>query len=220
MFRRKSRFRIHRSINEAGMAAKKVHFKADIDAIDSADKTKDSASVAKFDSFDILPEAGKIIITKSDSSKVIVDDIKNYPLGRSQAHLVKEIAIAFENDGTITNMSAAVDIATALANRLTEASGKIVIVVVKDEAFHSSTKTVLPTIFQTSNYVANVEHVVVGNATAGEAMMPAEYAAMTLDECGKTGSTPQPQPQPQPQPDPDPQPDPEPEEEEGDGAVF
>ncbi len=52
----------------------------------------------------------------------------------------------------------------------------VYIVKLTDDKDHTSAKTVLPTIFAGSSYVANVEHVVVGNASNGLSSMPALWS--------------------------------------------
>ena len=225
MTRTLSNFKIRRGVSLDQIDAKKIEYKRNVNKVEADNKRNNTKSTAKFDTFDILPDAGKVIISRSSSDDVIVEDLKNYPLGRQHRHLIYDITIHFVNDGTIANMSAAVDIATAVANNLTEKTGKIVVVTVIDDAFHSSTKTVLPSVFAQSTYIQHVEHVVTGNAENGALLMPEEYKTLTMNECGRIESEGDPEPDPKGdgkgdgKGDPEPEPEPD-EDEESDGAVF
>ncbi|RLA81427.1 MAG: hypothetical protein DRG78_09230 [Epsilonproteobacteria bacterium] len=128
-------------------------------------------------SYNFMAEEGKVYITNSDSNDVIIDDISNWPLGRSQESMIENYDISYDSDSELATFAEAIDVATAIADKLSAESDKIYIVKLTDDKDHTSSKTVLPTIFASSTYVANVEHVVVGNASNGIIAMPTLWSS-------------------------------------------
>ena len=205
MRRMRSFIGIHSGVTSATL---KSSSKTEIDTV-AADN-----SVARWKSFNVLVEENKMVVASSDYEEAIEEDLSNFPLNRKHMHLVRYIYVDFTGE-LIDTFSNAIEVAGALADKLTAESGYFYIAILKDATKQNSTKTVLPSIFASSNYVRDVEDVVVAiDAVAGLALMPAEWAAIT-PECVENAAPSVGVPEPDPEPDPDPEP-----EDEGDGIVI
>lgn len=142
---------------------------------------------ARWKSFNFVPEDDKVIISSSVYSKPIIEDLKNYPLGMKHRHLNRYVYLDFTGE-LIDTFQHAIDVAGVLADRLTELSGLVYIVELKDKVNRESTKTVLPSIFSSSRYVSEVEDVVVSSDVVyGAANMPTEWNDIS-PECVETAA--------------------------------
>lgn len=117
----------------------------------------------------------------SITGDVVVDDIRHYPLARSQEELTKTIVWEFSQDSVLNNIDEVIDIATATCNSLSDASGYIVMVKLIDAKFGSRNRLVLGTKFKDSHYVTRVASVVSGNAENGIALAESNGLNNLLD---------------------------------------
>ena len=117
--------------------------------------------------FSINPLIGKVVITRSDNDDVVIEDIANYPLGRSHREIVKEYELEWNSSSSLASFADAINVAAAKADKILSDTGMVYVITVRDKVNLTSTKTVIPSVFSGSTYVANVEHVIVGDAAAG-----------------------------------------------------
>ena len=117
---------------------------------------------------------GKVITTSSENNRVVIDDITDYPLARSQEKLIKTYEIEYGSTSAIEYFSGAIDVCSYLVNKMFEDEDKMCIIKIIDNKTHEASKIVIPSVFADSKYITNVPAVVVGNPTNGESIITDE----------------------------------------------
>jgi len=123
--------------------------------------------------YSFLPNERKVVISNSDDTRVIHDDMKHYPLGRRYESFVKTFEITYDTDEVITTFADAVHTATAICDKLmTDNEGYIYVIKLKDNVGSEKDRLIMPSMFHDSIYKTKVSAVDVGDASIGESLIP------------------------------------------------
>jgi hypothetical protein len=127
--------------------------------------------------------SGNNVFIYSASEGARTDLKKHWCMARSQQEFVKTVYITYSHDSILANINEAIDVCTALCDIEFGNNGMITVIVLKDAKFGSSNRTILPTVFSTSDYVSKVPAFVVGNASSGTGLIPSGYEKGIPSDC-------------------------------------
>ena len=132
--------------------------------------------------YSFLRSENKVYISNSQNSRGYSELMINYPLGHKHRSILREYEIVFDADSDLNTITEAIDVATAIVDKLTLEGDHIYVGRLFDHRNYTGTRTILPTMFIGSNYVAQIPSVTVGDAVAGGLLLPPSLEVETPND--------------------------------------